>query len=380
MRVEERDLIYDAAGRPARDRITFFPGLCPLSSGTILCGFYVGSGKHSPDGTIRVCRSRDAGRSWHELPAQFATVVGGIPGSLAGAEMVETEPGRLLLFTTWFDRSDPARPLFDPDTEGLLRSRQLYAGSRDEGETWSAWREVPTTGLTGCATTGPVMRWPDGTFAYAFESFKEFDDPSPARHAAWLVTSRDGGRFSQPLEVAQHPEHSVYYWDQRLCTSDGSGGLIAMFWTHDLAHKRDLNVHLREGAIRGGRLQLAPIRETTIPGQIAAPCLVSDGRLLAFVVDRGRPGTLKLWSSRDRGASWPESECLLIHTHDERALLSQGKANINFAQYWEDMGKWSFGHPVIRSLGGDRVLLAWYAGTPEAMSIHWARVDTGDVF
>jgi hypothetical protein len=152
-----------------------------------------------------------------------------------------------------------------------------------------------------------------------------------------------------------------------------------MFWTHDLAHKRDLNVHIREGVLRGDRLEAGPIRETTIPGQIAAPCLLPDGRLLAFVVDRGRPGTLKLWCSRDRGASWPESECLLIHTHDERALLSQGKENIDFAQYWEDMGKWSFGHPVVRPLGGDRVLLAWYAGTPEAMSIHWARVDTADV-
>lgn len=54
--------------------------------------------------------------------------------------------------------------------------------------------------------------------------------------------------------------------------------------------------------------------------------------------------------------------------------MSQGKENIDFKQYWEDMGKWSFGHPAIRNLGGGRVLLAWYAGTPEAMSVHWARV------
>ena len=381
MRMEARGLIYDAAGRPATERIAFFPGLCPLQSGVLLCGFYIGSGKHSPDGTIRVCRSRDAGRSWQELPPRFSTIIGGIPGSLAGAEMVEPDPGRILVFTTWFDRSDAARPLFDPVTEGLLRSKQLCAESVDEGETWSAWREVPTPGLTGCATTGPVVRWEDGSFAYAFESFKEFDDPRPARHAAWVVASRDGGdQFSEPLQVAQHPELAVYYWDQRLCAGERDGSFVAMFWTHDLAHKRDLNVHIREGLVRSDQLELAPIRESTIPGQIAAPCLLPDGRLLAFVVDRGRPGTLKLWRSHDRGETWPEAECLLIHTHDEQALLSQGKENIDFAQYWEDMGKWSFGHPVIRPLGGDRVLLAWYAGTPEAMSIHWARVHTGDAF
>ena len=38
------------------------------------------------------------------------------------------------------------------------------------------------------------------------------------------------------------------------------------------------------------------------------------------------------------------------------------------------MGKWSFGHPALRSLDDGRVLLAYYAGVPDRMSIHWARV------
>ena len=37
------------------------------------------------------------------------------------------------------------------------------------------------------------------------------------------------------------------------------------------------------------------------------------------------------------------------------------------------MGKWSFGHPAIRPLKNGW-LLAWYAGTPDRMSIHWAHV------
>ena len=45
----------------------------------------------------------------------------------------------------------------------------------------------------------------------------------------------------------------------------------------------------------------------------------------------------------------------------------------DYAEFWEDMGKWSFGHPAIRPLGNDW-LIAWYAGTPKRMSIHWARV------
>ena len=58
--------------------------------------------------------------------------------------------------------------------------------------------------------------------------------------------------------------------------------------------KRDLNVHRLRASIHGGVRELPA--ETTIPGQIAAPLLLlDDGRLLAFVVDRGRPGTMTLW-------------------------------------------------------------------------------------
>jgi hypothetical protein len=376
MLIQDRGLIFDATPQPSSQRIAFFTSLCPLRSGAMLAGFQVGSGKHSPDATIRICRSDDAGVTWREWSTQFETRLNGVPGSLAAPELVEIEPGRLLLFATWFDRSDPSRPLFDPVTEGILRSKLLRAVSTDGGRTWSPWESIPTPGLTGCASTGPIVCWPDGTIAYPFESFKEFDDPRPARHAAWLVVSRDGGRtFSEPLLVAQHPEHKIYYWDQRLCPTRTNGEFVASFWTHDLEHKRDLRVHQRRGTIDGRSIHSTPIHETTIPGQIAAPLHLDDGRLLAFVVDRARPGTMKLWASYDGGASWPESECLLVHSHEERAALTQGLENIDFKQYWEDMGKWSFGHPAIRSLGDGRVLVAWYAGTPDAMSIHWARIQ-----
>jgi hypothetical protein len=295
--------------------------------------------------------------------------------------MVETKPGRLLLFTTWFDRSDPERPLFDPDTGGILRSRQLLAESTDEGDSWTDWREIPTPGLTGGALTGPVVEWTDGTIGFAFESFKEFDDPNPARHAAWLLTSRDGGaNFKEPFLVARDPDDKVFYWDQRLCSTRTPGEFAAMFWTHDCALQRDLRVHFLYGDINGGSWTASQPVETTIPGQIAAPIVLDDGRLLAFVVDRTRPGTMRLWQSYDDGQSWPESECLTVHTHDEQAQVQAVDGNIDFAEYWEDMGKWSFGHPAIRHAGPDRVLVSWYAGTPEQMSVHAATIDTSESY
>jgi hypothetical protein len=378
MQIESTSVIFDATRQPAERRIAYFTSLCPLASGAILCGYQNGPGKHSPTSTIGLSRSTDGGRTWETLPTCFATRLNDIPGSLGAAELVEVEPGKLLLFSTWFDRSDPARPLFDPVTEGILRSRQLLALSTDDGASWSDWRVIPTEGLTGCALTGPVIRGPAGEVVFAFESFKEFDDPRPGRHAAWVMVSRDGGdTFLTPWRIAQHPDHSVYYWDQRLCEGRKPGDFTALFWTHSLAEQRDLNVHLVHGRVERDGLTLEQIRETTIPGQIAAPCWVTDDRLVALVVDRGQPGTISLWESVDHGTTWPLDRRLVIYTHDERAALTQGREAIDFKQYWEDMGKWSFGHPALRMLPDGRLLAAWYAGTPDCMSLWSAWLSVG---
>jgi hypothetical protein len=373
--IEDRGVIYDATRQPTDARVAFFTSLCRLRSGTWLSGFQVGPAKQSPQSTIGICRSDDQGKNWAPVDARFETCIDGVPGSLSTAEMVEVEPGRLLLFATWFDRSDPQRPLFDPVSEGILRSKQLLAVSSNDGLTWSAWRELATPGLSGCATTGSLVQWSDGTLAYAFESFKEYDDPRPARHAAWLLVSRDGGEsFSTPLLVARDPFHQVYYWDQRLCAGKRPGELVALFWTHDRAAQRDRRVHFRRASLAGSEIIGEDIRETTLPGQIAAPLELADGRLLAFVVDRRGPCTMTLWQSRDDGRTWPEQERLVIHAHDERATVTPGNEPVDFNQYWEDMGKWSFGHPALRSCDDSRVLCAYYAGSPDCMSIHRATV------
>jgi hypothetical protein len=375
LRLDDGGLIYDATSRSPQERTASFTGLFRLRSGSIIASFQCGPKKHAATSTVKLCRSDDRGRTWRELPARFSDRIDGVPGSLSSAELAELPDGRLLLLATWFDRSDPERPLFDDVTEGILHSRQLRAYSSDEGQTWSAWETFPTPGLTGCSSTGPLLHWDDGTIGYPFESFKEYDDPSPPRHAAWFQVSRDQGRtIADAHLVARDPRHEKYYWDQRLCTAGRDGEYIALFWTHDRATKRDLPVHLARGSIHRPNPDEAPVA-TTIPGQIAAPLLLRDGRLLAFVVDRGCPGTMTLWVSADGGRTWPEGDRLVVYTHDESAAQHHRGEEIDFAEYWEEMGKWTFGHPAIRDLGDGQVLLAFYAGAPNCLNLRWARVS-----
>ncbi|MFO0901705.1 MAG: sialidase family protein [Pirellulales bacterium] len=376
-RIVHRATVYDAPRQPRSRRVACFTSLCGLRSGAWLASFQVGSKKHAADSTVQICRSDDGGVTWRQLDPHFSTVRRGVPGSLAAGELLEVAPGRLLLFSTWYDRSEPDRPLFDPITEGILRSRQWVAESVDDGRSWSDWREVPTDPLTGCATTGPPLSWSDGRIAYAFESFKEFDDPRPAPHRAWLLESTDGGRhFGPPQLVAFDPSERLYYWDQRLCAADRPGEFVGLFWTHQRAAQRDVHVHFVRGSLTALGDARATPQETPIRGQIAAPAVLRDGRIAALVVDRAGPCTIRLWCSPDGGNSWPSDESLVVYEHDERAMLHQQGREIDFAQYWEDMGKWSFGHPALRVVDDRRLLAAWYAGEPEMMSVHCAIVET----
>lgn len=377
-RVKSRGIIYDASTVDRSKSIAYFTSLLLLESGEILASWQCGEGKHTPDNTVGLALSRDEGETWEPIDIEFETCFEDIPGSLCCGEMVEVEPGRILLFTTWFNRSDRERPLFDPETDGILRSKLLCCESRDQGESWSEWREIPTFDLTGCALTGPALKWDDGTIAVAFESFKEFDDPTPVQPGAWLIVSRDGGEtFDELFSVARDPENQVYYWDQRLCPAGPSGEFTAMFWTHDRQHQKDLNVHFLNASLSDGKQSASQPVSTSIEGQIAAPLETKEGLILSFVVNRDHPGTMTLWQSADGGKTWPQESSLIIHTHEEKADVTQGKEDIDFAEYWEDMGKWSFGHPAIRQVGED-YLLAWYAGTPDRMSIHWAKVTSAD--
>ena len=376
MRIEDRGLIYDATLRPPSQRVTSFCELVRLDDGTLLCVFQVGPCKNDAASTIRLCRSDDEGHAWHDLPCCFETSYRGVPGSFSGGVIAEVELGRLMLAATWFDRSEPQRPLFDPESQGLLHGKILKAFSTDGGMTWTAWEEIATPGLSGCSLTGPLLAFSDGALGLALESYKVFDDPSPQHHAAWLFVSRDGGRsFPDRFLVAQDPRHHIYYWDQRLCVGPEPDELLVMFWTHDLREQKDLLVHLRRGSLCGSELKLSPIQQTSIPGQIAAPLYLPDGRLVALVVARAEPSTITLRQSFDGGESWPSDAALIVYTHDERALLSQGSTNIDYNAYWADMARWSFGHPTLRSLEADRLLAVYYAGPPDNMSVHWARVD-----
>ena len=112
-------------------------------------------------------------------------------------------------------------------------------------------------------------------------------------------------------------------------------------------------------------------------GQIAAPLLLEDGRLLYSLSSGSKKCTMKLWQSEDGGKNW--SERLVVYDHSELGALTQGKENIDYVTYYDDMSKWTFGHPAIRALDNRTLLVAHYAGVPNFLSMHWAKIKIDEI-
>ena len=82
MHIAARGLIFDATDAAENEAVAYVTSLVPLASGTFLCGWQSGPGKHTPTNTIRLARSTDGAQNWDRLPFEFETSFEGIPGSV----------------------------------------------------------------------------------------------------------------------------------------------------------------------------------------------------------------------------------------------------------------------------------------------------------
>ncbi len=371
MRIIERGTIYDATRAAPAAHFATFPVLTSTPEGRVLAAFRVGSSKDSADEDVRVLASDDEGRTWREIFGGFGDILPG--GWRARALGVTSLPrGGLIGAITAIDRSDPSRPLANPDTQGLLPAKILVTESPD-GVTWSALRAAPTDPYTGCVTTGAILTLRDGTLALPYESWKDWDDASYGEHRAALRLSFDGGRTWPGHSIVAHdPSGRLLFWDQRLSADPATGALVGLFWTHDRVAAQDAPIHIARCDAWGTGWS-AP-ESTGIAGQIASPLFLPDGGLLAVYVHRHNPPGIRAVLSDDGGRTWRLDEELRVYDRQGSGSESGMGGARDFGDYWADMSVWSFGHPAPLLLPDGDVLLAYYTGDSTAMSIEWVRI------
>ena len=374
MRILDHGIVYDATAAPFHRRFCAFTNTTVLSGGRILVQVHAGSAKESPDENVLMRLSSDAGRTWEAVCDGLPPlIVDGKLGSWHHARVTELAPGHLLGAFWWLDRSDPSRPMINPDTTGTLPNRIFLTDSFDDGRTWVNRREVDTRPFPSVALMGAPLVLADGSIAVVSEAWKTYDDASGGEHSAILTVSHDGGNaFEASVVVAHDSANRLLFWDERLTVDPESGRLIGLFWTHDRVAGQDCNAHIAWGTL-DGRSWSYP-SDTGFAGQIPRPLVVADGRLLCVYVHRHWPPSLRVVLSPDYGKTWDVTNELVFYEHAAGAQAGMdGKRD--FADYYADMRVWSFGHAEPGLLPDGTVFVAFYAGDALSLSIRWARIE-----
>jgi hypothetical protein len=344
-----------------------------LADGTLLATMRLGSDREGPDGHAAILASTDRGETWtlRYLGLQDRAW-DGINGEARAWMIAELEPGLLTASVLWVDRKDGRAPWIHPETQGLLPMRCYHLTSRDGGRTWTDRRRLDLPPFPGASPTGPLLRLAGGAIAQPFEHWKEYEDPSEGRPAAYLRVSRDGGRtWPEDIQVARDPSNAIFWWDQRLAIHPATGELVAMFWTHEPAVGRDRDVHIAWARPDGSGWS-TPV-PTGLPGQHCQPVAIGGDRLVAVYTHRGAPPGIRLAISDDFGRTWDRSREIELWSAEAGVDEGVGESRTP-DQYWNDMGAWQFGHPRGALLPDGEVVCIWYGGSGVTRPARWARV------
>ena len=361
-------------GRPGTRRaFSTFPAVVPLTGGSLLASYRVGSSKDSADGTVELRRSEDRGKSWGAPETPFATTLNGLDGSLRVGYITDLGNGHLLLAAAWVDRQTwPGQPLFNEETEGCLPMEVVLADSHDLGRTWSEWRAVPVPADVGPPSlTNPVLLLPSGRLALSVETNKTYEDRGPWLQRVVYLYSDDRGRtWGDPVTTCQDPAGRIFNWDQRAGVFP-DGRLATFTWTYDRKTTRYLNIRRRFSTDEGAAWS-AP-EDLGFADQAAHPAILPDGRAVLAWVDRF--GSRSIRARLATAADAPFNAATEVELYRQTAGGSTTEAGHgDTGELLADMGLWSFGLPFAAALPDGGVMVVHYAGDDSCMEVRWARL------
>ena len=348
----------------------WFPSVTVLSDGSIIAGFAVGRKKHDPDGTVRLSQSHDGGLTWSMPVEPFSGHFDGQRGTLGTLNITEIESHHLLASMFWWDTSDPTKTFVNPETHGTPTAKILLADSYDSGQTWSKLRELDSSPYCQPSLNAPILLLSNGELACPFATSKGYCQTEPWRHRAVFKFSPDAGRSWPECVIAAHDSDlHIHYWDQRPALLP-SGRIIDLFWTHDTKLSKDVNIHCSIGSADGRSWPLVP-HNTGVPGQIAHPMALPDGRVAMVYVDRYQTNAIRLCLSKDGGQTWDSDSTAVVYEHRQ----ANAGQKVSEGEYLNSMHMWTFGQPCGAMIGEHAAIVLYYCGNCEATKIAWTHVE-----
>lgn len=346
-----------------------FPVILPLFQGEMICVYRRGSAFSSVDGRIAQLRSLDGGITWAEEGLVWDGSKDGTNYCYRGAAPAMLTDGTVLMTCSRFDRSDPDKPVFSPETEGYLPCQVVVFRSRDGGHSWTPPQVVPLPEGMVANGSGPVIEVGGGRLLLPIETWKAYDDPNPPKQRAMALFSGDGGEtWGEPTVVGDGVADGVYYWDQRII-SLGGDRLFVIFWTHSLATDKDLSVHWATSE-DGGRTWTKP-QPTNIQGQVTCPVDLEGGRMAAVYNLRyaDRPGVMATLSE-DGGRTWDLDNQVAIWD-------AYGEARVGVAAGGRELQQHvtiAFGKPDAQLLADGDILATFWCTQACVTHIRWCRL------
>lgn len=355
-------LLFDVAVSPnlaAGDKqITgAFPLSARLADGSVICAYRQGITKHSHDGVLLCQQSHDGGRTW-TAPQVIANGLTASPTqTVVTGGLCQTPGGALLASFGSIEGLPPNTYPFGPGGE-RYPLRFFLTRSDDGGATWSAPRQPDLHPLGRVGVTGPPFVAANGAVCVPIEC-----RIASGVNATALILSHDDGRtFSPPLMVAGDETGQLNLCDARFDVLP-DGRIIALLWTFLQENERTIQVHRTFSADHG--LTWSNPEPLGFVGQITAPLVLPDGRVLAASNYRHPPLGSLLWHSHDGGVTWAVDQPIQLWDAEAGRINGQAVTLLPLAdveeRVWDELQRFSFGTPDLVRLADGTVLLTYYA-------------------
>ncbi len=301
--VEAEGLIYSNPLPQLRSRKAYFPHLSPLPGGGFLASFTLGEAMESVDQVTVLYRSDPAGLTWQE---DGCIIAPSLRGQFSDTAKVTVLPdGSCIALGYRFDRSDPALPIGNPLTGGLLADEVFICRRQAGSSSWSPPQPVPTSFKGPVEASAPLTRLSSGALAAPIANFLNWQGEAKEDLCGRLLISHDGQRWSDDTVTMRFPGGRTAIWEQRMCEYLPDH-LAVIAWVENLQSGEALRNQIALST--DGGHSFAPPLDTGIPGQASGITALGHGKVLTLHAMRRQtqePGILALVADLSDG-SWKE--------------------------------------------------------------------------
>jgi len=323
---------------------------------------------HTDAGSIVLSRSRDLGRSWHNMPRQVIFSAGPTDGYSCGPIAVVSD-GTLLCHADHTRFLTPVGDIAHIAPRGASEQEGVYlTRSTDQGQTWQTPWPVRIVPMRGCFVKDSILELPDGALLMPLSGARhslshKFPPNDDDAFRSYLLRSDDrGDTWYYFSAIAVDPAGIINFWEPTI-TRLPTGRLVALLrsdYVHIIAPPGG---YLFSCYSDDGGASWSIPQQTPLWGYPADLITLRGGSVLATYGYRQDPLSIRVALSND-GTSWSAADMVVLRELPLRQLNASAP---NFASFNPhpalstlNVGFRHIGYPDSTQLADGRVLTVYH--------------------